>query len=229
MAKPKRSLETLVASIKETLQEGISEGQEFFAAQWGEADGDACYLVSKDGRMVGLGDYQYGFSSVDDLLSTTHSEEVQGYARSEAGRIAGGLEPLDLAHIETGRDDYGVKERLPGAFGVDARVAEKAMEQEGVAFVDLFALLANIPAKQVFPNQSTPRDLITMDEDLVVCRLVMENGKPAWSQEVVAKAGDSIKADVSHGSAFAHVADGLVRLDLGSFQPAPAPRRTPGP
>ena len=225
MAKSSRSTETLVHAIRESLADAASEGGQFCVAGWGEADGDACYLIHVDGRMVGVGDYQYGFSHVDDLLSPNLSAEVGKYARQEAGKIAGSMEPINL--LGNG-DDWGVVERLPSAFLADGDMVEWAAAAGALSATDMFELLSTRQGKLVIPGLSGRPDEIELTKDIEVSRLVQsEDGEYAWNTQVAFRAGEKAPGFVGpQGYANISVSDGYLHLVEGEYVvPEPKPRR----
>jgi hypothetical protein len=190
------------------------------------ADADAGYVVHRDGRMVGVGEYQYGFDKVDELLLASHTDEVQGYARQEAGRIAGCLDPIYLDAVDNGSDDYSLKEMIANAFQADSEVAEAAIKAGKVSFVEMFDLLSNMPGKQVIRGQTSNSDNIKLTTDLVVSRLALtENGKLAWEQRVAIKAGENVDGSAysSNSSASVSVEGGHVCISQDMFEAVPLP------
>lgn len=83
-----KTTETLIASILAELVQ-IGPG----GALWGEADGDAGYLVRPDGAVLGIGDYQ----AVDK------EGTLQELDRGELGRILGDLVPWSQLEDEEER------------------------------------------------------------------------------------------------------------------------------
>ena len=221
MAKFSRSVETLVQSIRESLAE-IGKESPLSLAHWAEADADAGYILHADGRMVGLGEYQYGFSHVDELLSPDLSEEVRKYARSEAGFIAGSIEAIDPNDIN---DPFELRERLSSVFQADSSVVEKAVREGKATIPELFELLASQKGKLVFQGDAGNKEF-QVATDILVCRIKQnDDGALVRETEVAIKAGESVKGFAEAGRyAYANVDGGYVHLTADEFV-APEPRK----
>ena len=186
MAKPKRSTETLVQAIREQLDEAGQSGQQLCQAQWMEADADAGYLIHVDGRMMPMGEYQYGFDHLDDLMKDHGSDEVNGYARGEAGSIAGGLEPLTPA------DESDMLERIQYAFGKHADLVERQVGQGNTSVATLFELYTKRPANIPSEYGEYRHQTFEAAEDLVAAELAEDaNGQLAWKTRVVLAKGQT--------------------------------------
>lgn len=218
MTKPKRSAQTLVEIIGEQLAEMKQEGHEFAVALWGEADADAGYLLRSDGKMVGLGEYQYGFSCLTDMTNPALTGEVLTYARSEAGRIAGGMEAVDMEAVAAGRDDMNLLEHLPYAFQAYSENASTAAKQGKMTLEQMFELLLTRPGKVVFEGNVQGWHDITLKEDVVVGELVEKDGGGfGWQPRVAIKAGDTVRG-FSGGYTQVPVPGGYVSIDPGTFE-----------
>lgn len=222
MAKSSRPLETLVQAIRETLEETQEEGHTLAIAQWSEADADAGYLIHTDGRMVGLGEYQYGFGHIDELLSTELDDEVRGWARSEAGHIAGNLETVDL---DDESDPFDLLERLPIAFQADSDLVEKCVSDGSVTIAQLFELLSGVKGQLIQEGRSDGTDEIKVTQDVVATRLKQaDNGELSWESQVVIAAGGTAQGNAFGERACVSVAGGHLYLPEGAFV---APERKP--
>ena len=226
MAKSSRSIETLVQSIRESLAEIGEEGHTFALAQWSEADADAGYILHTDGRMVSMGEYQYGFSHIDELLSPDLNDEVRRYAKIEAGSIAGSIEAIDLSDAS---DPFDLRERLPYAFQADSDLVEKAVKAGKITIPEMFELLATQEGKLVMEGNAGNHDFQVV-KDIQVSRVKQnDDGTLTRETQVAIKAGESVKGFAGHGDsgyANANVDGGYVQLTADEFvAPEPQPRR----
>jgi hypothetical protein len=237
MPKPVRSMDNIVQTISQSLAEAAAQGSTFCAACWNDDDSDAGYLVHVDGRMVGFAGYQYGFDNISELLSTELTDEVKRYARSEAGHLAGGLEPVDLCAANNGSDDWGLLERLPYVFGPDTGLVYKAVKANKASVSELFELIFAAPGKMVRDGgcvSEHDKRLVKVNEDVSWCRLSQSNdGELSWNNHVIAKAGETLSAFVGRDNyAAISVLGGYVYLHPNGFEistPSPETPRSPGP
>lgn len=189
MAKPKKSLEAVIQAARDTLAEEAESGATLCLAMWSEADADAGYLVHVDGRMVGVGEYQYGFSSIDDMARDHGDDETNKWARSEAGRLAGSLEALDEEGIEM------LNETFQYAFGKDADKVEQALNANAHTIEELFDLLTSAPHPFLVDGSRGSYEF-EATRDIECSRLAVgADGKLSWTSSVAVEKGATIKGN----------------------------------
>jgi hypothetical protein len=232
MARPKAALPLLIDSIRSSLDELAAQGEVLAIATWPDADSGGGYLIDMQGRMAGAEDYQYGFSTLDELLSADLSEEVQRYARSEAGAIAGNIVGLS--------SDPDLREQasayMPYNFGVSASLVEAALESGRLTLEDAFTLFISAPqdAYVVHDANAVPgKDTVVLAQDVSVATLVEDPaGSLVWKDQVVARVGESVPAEISAAVTTATLPCGRLMLKpaaIESASPGVRPSRRCGP
>lgn len=204
---PKRSTQTLIQSIRETLEEMRQEGHTLGVALWQEADADAGYLIHVDGRMVPVGEYQHGFSHIDEMEKEQADQETANSARGEAGKIAGNIDALN--------DDYReqLNETFAYAFGAESDLVEKYVRTHNPTIESLFELWQSAPAPMMIPYQVHASHTFKVTQD-VVAPILGENGNGqlSWSSNVIFKAGSDVTGSVNGNSAFVQVPGGQIYM-----------------
>lgn len=203
MAKPKRSIETIVSAIKRHLEDEKASGSSLCLAMWSEADADAGYLVHVDGRMVGVGEYQYGFTHVDEFLGDQPDEETERWARGEAGRVSGSIEALDEEGIEF------LSENFAQFFGADHDVVEAAINKGAYTIEELFELAASVPGCISVEGRADTM-LYDVAEDIQAIRLIEKGGRLEWESYVAFKKGEAASGDSLGGDIYLQKGDRLV-------------------
>lgn len=205
----KRSIEALVGAIRQQM-EGVETETGLFVALWCEGDSDAGYFLRADGTMFPAGDYQYGFTHLDQLLETEHESE----ARGEAGRIAGDIQPLTTDELEE------LYERLPMPFGVNHEVVEKAWADGKITAADVVDAYARCPGLIVEALKVGERQEVVLTQDLVVGTLALTEAGLEWTSHTVAHAEQTFKGLVHHAGHFAeiNVEGGHLWLKRGLFK-----------
>lgn len=193
MSKSKATTSRLVEVIRTSLAEAAKEGNALFLATWQEADSDGGYLLSPDGTMLGVGSYQYGFESLNDLLlvSPESDPDAAMYARQEAGRIASDLHPVSAST----EDEPYLKDMLPLLFN-DTPLANDMVSAGTLTIQDMFNMLSTSGRLQVFEEEiyTDPNVQVILAKDLQVCRLAFKEGKADWEFSTVHKAGTELEA-----------------------------------
>lgn len=225
MAPSPRSIDLLIQAIRQSLDEAREAGHQFCLATWSDADADAGYLVHVDGRMAGVGEYQYGFSHLDDLASPGDTQEMRTIARHEAGSLAGTLAPIGADDLEE------LSERLPCAFQADAELAARAVAEGQASVQELFDLLCSAPGQPVLAGNCGNQDKFELLQDVRAARLATgKDGKLAWQEIQVGRAGDIVEGAALAGSyAYLPVPGGFVHLQPEQFKRSPLTRDRPHP
>lgn len=204
---PKRSIQTLIQSIRETLEEMRQEGHTLGVALWQEADADAGYLVHVDGRMVPAGEYQYGFEHIDELTKEYDDPEVANWARSEAGKISGSIDALN--------DDFReqLNETFAYAFGPDSDLVEQSLQTNKTTIEALFELWSSRTGAMLIQGSNQNSHAFEIAQDVSAARLdTDEQGQLYWKSEVVLRAGESATGSVDGDRAYVQLSGLLVQV-----------------
>lgn len=227
----KKSLETLVQSIRESLAEIKSAGDVFAIASWPEADGGGGYMIHIDGRMMPVDDYQYGFSHINELISDNLSVDVQKYARQEAGRIASSITPLSA---DPDLKEYA-QENVAFLFGVNSSLVERGLSSGATTLEDVFELYTSLPQgayivhdDKVIGNVGTAQATV----DVAVSNVIADpnTGKLTWQTQTLFPAGTDIRGFERSSSLEVDVPGGTIHLDrsvYSGYTAAPPRRCTP--
>ena len=225
MAARHRSRELLLQAIEQDLAQITSEASPVALALWPEADSMAGYLVHRDGRMVPVGDYQHGFSSLREMAGEGLDEEAARASRHELGTIAGSLEALEAGTPEA----MEAAEQLSYAFGVDAPRVEQAFDEGRLTLAQAFELLAQEGVAMVQEGRSYGGHEVTLSQDLVVSRLTTaQDGGLAWEARVVARAGETLRGQPHGGGARVDVEGGVAVVPQGACTLKPGARAHSG-
>lgn len=217
MAKP-RSIDGLVAALRAELEEARGNGATFLVALWQEADGTGGYLLRMDGAMMGIGDYQYGFTHLDDL-GAPHSDEVARYARQEAGRLIGHLEEFDEEHRNT------VRHTLPMLFFHDADDVEAALASGKLSIEAALMLWWEADGRQVNRGSFSPHQRLTLSRDVDVVRLTPTEDGFTWTPETLFRAGEAVNGAVIGERAWMEVPGGTLAIPAADVVAEPLPTR----
>lgn len=206
-----RRTEALVNAIRQQLESETEHG--LFLALWGEADSDGGYLLRSDGTMLPVGDYQHGFTHLDQLL-TSSDEEQAASARHEAGRIASDMEEI------TSDDLDELMERFPLAFGADSALVEQALARGDVSVCQLMDLMGQLTTPLVMEGKTACVHRICASQAVTASRLgATENGL-TWQTIMVAQPGQNLEGFVdARGMAAINLEGGNAHafLPAGSF------------
>ena len=181
------SAQTLVKSIREVIED--TPDSKFFVAVWPEEDGesDTGYLIGRDGKMIGLGDYHSGFSHLDELCAEDLSEVVARWARQDAASI--------LRNIE-GEGDVLDLEDLSGlicwGLGPDAERIEELLETKRVNVRELAQLALSVPGPVIRRANVLATHEFQVNDDVVTYELSKDAGALNWVPKVLYKAGSRV-------------------------------------
>lgn len=227
----KRSNEALIQLVREALNGFALLGKKYAFSSWGEADGNAGYMISIDGKMMGIGNCQHGFASLDDLAKAGASsdQELSKLARREIGRIAAGLYD-EIEFFEDHERQEHVKSMAARNFGADAPLVSARIDQ-GMTLHELFELYHSRPANTyVVFDGHVPRSNVengVLAKDLTVSFL---SPQCQWVSNTLFRTGDVLPTvSRAHGRSV-YVPGGEVLMsdeDFTSFTPATAPSRSP--
>ncbi len=98
-------MSTLSNKRFEIIQQALSEaaaGNDVCVAVWQEADSDAGYVIATDGRMANIGEYQFGFTHIDNLKqadpNAAHElRQVSGAIMSAGDSLKKDVFPFDAS------------------------------------------------------------------------------------------------------------------------------------
>lgn len=227
----KKSIEALVQVVRETLSEFALSGKKYAFSSWDEADGDAGYMISIAGKMMGIGDYQHGFDSLDDLAKAGASsdQEQSKLARREIGRIAAELSDENEFFEDPERQEY-VKSMAAFNFAASAPVVSERIDQ-GMTLPELFELYHSRPANTYFvfdgsvPHYNVENGVLA--KDLTVSFL---SPQCQWVSNTLFRAGDVLPTVPRAQGRSVYVPGGEISMsdeDFTSFTPAAAPSCSP--
>ena len=204
------------ALIEDELLDVKDMGDQYVVAQWNEADADAGYLIHIDGRMAPLGDYQFGFHHVNELISTPDVKE----AIHELAKIASHLEQYDAA--DQGETASLFSENLGPSFAGPC-----AAYKAGVLSFDQLFDLASAPIQRLtIDGVIQANRWATIQSDVLVDVITGQGAAWQWSQVTVAKAGDLVQVSSSNMLSTIH---GLVQLEPQECVIAPLPKKASHP
>jgi hypothetical protein len=226
MSQVKKSVETLVQAIREELANIKASGESYALARWPEADGDAGYMLCVVGRMLQVGDYQAGFTHIDDLTSPALDEERRGYARAESGHIASSLESIAVDPELRDEVAHGIAQN----FGLDFDVVWGALSDGRISVEAAFELCAGVPRGTlfVFPGSADQKThSVRSTADISVASVVhAPNGGLTVTNRLVATAGHVLLGTLRGASLAVPVPGGYIQVPAALYEDI-APLSTP--